>query len=92
VQQRPIEGVTADVQLADAMKTPPLRLIGIDQPGSSIEFRYRDVNYGDMHIFEHWRLIDEPAMLVGMDALGLLDVLIIDYRRHELQIRVHSEE
>jgi hypothetical protein len=83
-----IEGVTADVELADAMRTPPLELPGVDGPGSSVEFRYRDVSYGDMQIFEHWRLIDEPAMLVGMDALGLLDVLIIDYRRHELQIQV----
>jgi Aspartyl protease len=87
-----IEGVTTDMQMADAMATPPLRLIGTDRPGSSLEFRYRDVSYGDMHIFEHWRLIDEPAMLVGMDALGLVDTLIIDYRRHELQIRVHSND
>ena len=42
-------------------------------------------------IFEHWRLTDEPAMLVGMDALGLLDALVIDYRRHELQIKIHSD-
>ena len=35
------------------------------------------------------RLI-EPAMLIGMDALGLLDTLIIDYRRHELQIRMRQ--
>lgn len=90
-QSQPIEGVTADVQLADTMRTPPLQLLGTDRPGSSIEFRYRDVSYGDLHIFEHWRLTDEPAMLVGMDALGLLDVLIIDYRRHELQLKVRSD-
>jgi hypothetical protein len=29
-------------------------------------------------------------MLVGMDALGLLDALVIDYRRHELQIRMRA--
>ncbi len=83
-----IEGVTADVELADAMRTPPLELLGVAGPESSVEFRYRDVSYGDMQIFGHWRLTDEPAMLIGMDALGLLDVLIIDYRRHELQIQV----
>jgi hypothetical protein len=26
--------------------------------------------------------------LIGMDSLGLLDTLIIDYRRHELQLRM----
>jgi hypothetical protein len=30
----------------------------------------------------------EPAILIGMDALGLLDTLVIDYRRHELQMRM----
>jgi hypothetical protein len=44
------------------------------------------ITYGDMHIFEHWHLINEPALLIGMDALGLLDVFIIDCRRHELQL------
>jgi hypothetical protein len=28
-----------------------------------------------------------PALLIGMDAIGLLDVFIIDYRRRELQMR-----
>jgi hypothetical protein len=42
-----------------------------------------------VRIFEHWQLTQEPALLIGMDALGLLDALIIDYRRHELQLRMH---
>jgi hypothetical protein len=83
-----VEGVTTDVQDADAFNTPPLRMDGVDAVGSFLEFRYHDVSFGDMRIFEHWRLNDEPAMLVGMDALGLLDSLVIDYRRHELQIRM----
>jgi hypothetical protein len=41
-----------------------------------------------MRIFEYLNLADEPALLLGMDALGLLDTLIIDYRRHELQARL----
>ncbi len=31
---------------------------------------------------------DEPALLIGMDVLGLLDTLIIDYRRKELQVKL----
>lgn len=30
---------------------------------------------------------DEPALLIGMDIIGLIDQLVIDYRRRELQIR-----
>jgi predicted aspartyl protease len=85
-----IEGVTTDIQNADEIRTPPLHIGGIDAGGGSIEIRYRDVSYGDMKIFEHWRLTDEPTMLVGMDALGWLDTLVIDYRRHELQIRMRD--
>ena len=40
----------------------------------------------DLRIFERWNLTRDPAMLIGIDTLGLLDVLVIDYRRMELQI------
>jgi hypothetical protein len=30
---------------------------------------------------------DRPAVLIGMDILGLLDTLVIDYRRMELHIK-----
>jgi hypothetical protein len=85
-----IEGVTTDVQDADVMSTPPLRIAGTDQPNSMIEIRYPDVSYADMYIFEHWQLTHEPAMMIGMDALGLLDTLVIDYRQHELFLRMRS--
>lgn len=80
-----IMGVTTDVQEGDSAHTPPL-VMGADDRGEAIVIRYKDVTFGDMHIFEHWHLTGEPVMLIGMDALGLLDTLIIDYRRHELQI------
>jgi predicted aspartyl protease len=87
-----IEGVTTAIQDANSAQTPPLRFDGVDGQGSVTEFRYRDVSYADMQIFEHWRLTNEPTMLVGMDALGLLDTLVIDYRLHELQLRMRSAD
>jgi hypothetical protein len=33
-------------------------------------------------------MTQEPAMLIGMDVLGLLDTLVIDYRRKELQLKL----
>jgi hypothetical protein len=84
-----IIGVTTDVQDGDSGRTPPL-LMGENDQGGVVEIHYHDMTFGDMHIFEHWHLTNEPVMLVGMDALGLLDTLIIDYRRHELQIRVRD--
>ena len=82
-------GVTTDIQEGDAARTPPLEMVAQDH-GGTVEIRYADVTFGNMQIFEHWHLTEQPAMLIGMDALGLLDTLIIDYRRQELQIRMRD--
>jgi hypothetical protein len=44
--------------------------------------------FGDMYLFQHWHMTDKPVLLLGMDLLGSFDTLIIDYRLHELQIRL----
>ena len=44
------------------------------------------VAFGDFSVFDLWSLNDRPTILLGMDALGLVDGLIIDYPRKELQI------
>ena len=31
-------------------------------------------------------MLNEPALLIGMDVLGVLDTFILDYRRRELQL------
>jgi hypothetical protein len=76
-----IIGATKDIQKGELMDTPAIGLgaITIHDPG---------VTFGDLYIFKQWRLTSEPAILIGMDTLGLLDTLIIDYRRHELQLRM----
>jgi predicted aspartyl protease len=72
--------VTSTSQDAQSYPSPPIQLGSITIQGARI-------TYGDMRIFEHWHLIKEPAVLIGMDAIGLLDVFVIDYRRHEIQMR-----
>jgi hypothetical protein len=42
--------------------------------------------FADFHVFKLWGLDQEPAMLIGMDMLGVLDRLIIDYRRNEVSM------
>jgi hypothetical protein len=76
-----IEGVTTDYQEGDTASSPPIQL-------GDITLHDDAVTFGDMHIFEHWQLTQEPVILIGMDALGLFDTLIIDYKRHELQIKM----
>ena len=76
-----IMGATKDLQNGEIIAMPPIQI-------GSIEIRDSGVTFGDMYIFKQWHLLHEPAILIGMDALGILDTLVIDYRRHELQIRM----
>lgn len=78
-----IIGATMEVQTGERYLVPSIRL-------GDIIIRTPHITFGDMRIFEHWKLFDEPAILLGMDAIGTLDVLIIDYKRDELQIRTRS--
>ena len=76
-----IIGATKDVQDGEILPMPAIEL-------GSIQIRDAGVTFADMYIFKQWKLLNEPAILIGMDALGLLDTLVIDYRRHELQMRM----
>ncbi len=76
-----IVGATSDEQQGEGY-APPAIVLG------DIQIRSKHMTFGDMHIFEHWNMTDEPAVLIGMDVLGQLDTLIIDYKRAELQIRM----
>jgi predicted aspartyl protease len=76
--------VTNATQYGESFPSPIIEL-------GSLQIQGTRITYGDMHIFEHWHLIREPALLIGMDAIGLLDVFIIDYRRHELQLRTRTD-
>jgi predicted aspartyl protease len=78
-----IIGVTLDVQGGDNIPSPDLDFGHLTVKGVHITF-------GDMYLFQHWQLTDEPTLTLGMDLLGSFDVLIIDYGRHELQIRLRN--
>ncbi len=75
-----IIGVTEDIQQATSVRIPSL-------VAGSLIVRNADIMFSDLYIFDHWRLNSKPALLIGMDVLGVLDTLIIDYRRSELHIR-----
>ncbi len=45
-----------------------------------------DCIFADFHVFKLWGLDQEPALLIGMDMLGVLDRLVIDYRRNEVSM------
>jgi hypothetical protein len=75
-----IIGATLDEQRGELIAAPAISL-------GPILIRDSGVTFADLYIFKHWKMLNEPALMIGMDALGMLDTLIIDYRRKELQIR-----
>jgi predicted aspartyl protease len=76
-----IIGVTEDAQQATRVRIPSI-------VAGDVFVRNAEILFSDLHIFEHWQLVSRPAVIIGMDVLGALDTLVIDYRRNELQIKI----
>jgi hypothetical protein len=75
-----IIGVTEDIQQATRVRIPSIVAGGL-------MVRNAEIMFSDLHIMDHWQLNSRPALIIGMDVLGSLDTLVIDYRRNELQIK-----
>lgn len=78
-----IVGVTMDVARGEVVETPALRL-GALKVGTS------EIGVADTYFFRHFGMTARPAVVIGMDILGLLDALIIDYPARELQVKVRA--
>jgi predicted aspartyl protease len=74
-----VHGATPDITDGD-MQEIKEATIG-DMTLSNLE-----VIFADFHVFKLWQLDQEPAMLIGMDMLGVLERLVIDYRRNEVSM------
>jgi predicted aspartyl protease len=78
-----ITGATGDMQTGVGVNVSPITI-------GNLTIRDAHLTFGDMHIFELWDMGKEPALMIGMDIIGLMDTVVIDYRRRELQIRPSS--
>jgi clan AA aspartic protease (TIGR02281 family) len=70
-------GTTSDIArgehgLAPIIVLGPLKLLDVD------------LIYGDFNIFAVWKMRERPAMILGMDVLGTVRSLGIDFRNREL--------
>jgi hypothetical protein len=80
-----IEGATRAVQAGKAFDVPTILMGTLGIQGA------RAV-YGDMRIFETWKMTKEPVLVIGMDTIGQLDTVVIDYRLRELQLRMRASD
>jgi hypothetical protein len=74
-----VYGATAQVQAGEILRAPPLVIDTL---------RIEDVNvvYGDFHIFKVWDLQDKPAIVIGMDVLGTVSSLGIDFKNEDVYL------
>ena len=78
-------GETLAKQPGELRVVPVLRIGSLQQVNPHVVF-------GDFHVFKLWKLEDEPAIVVGMDLLGSLASMLIDYQRCELQVRARNQD
>ena len=74
-----VYGATDAVQPGESLYAPRVRV------GDAV-LENLQVTFADLHVFRYWGLQDTPALLLGMDLLGVASRLIIDYRSFELQL------
>lgn len=72
-----VYGATEQVERGELWTAPT---ISIDR------LRINDVHvvYGDFHIFKVWGMEDKPAIIVGMDVLGTVGSLGIDFKNQDV--------
>jgi predicted aspartyl protease len=79
VQVTTVYGATEETEPAEIRRAPTIVL-------DSLRINDVKVLYGDFHIFKVWDMADKPALIIGMDVLGTVPALGIDFARQEVYV------
>jgi predicted aspartyl protease len=74
-----VYGATTEVEPGEIQSAPTISL-------GSLRMTDVAVVYGDFHIFKVWDMQNEPAMILGMDVLGTVASLNIDFKNQDLYV------
>lgn len=74
-----VYGATTEVETGEIQMAPT---ISIDS------LRVTDVAlvFGDFHIFKVWKMQERPALILGMDVLGTVTSLNVDFRNRDVYV------
>jgi hypothetical protein len=74
-----VYGATEQVERGEIWRAPTILIDAV---------RIDDVQvvYGDFHIFKVWQMQNTPAMIVGMDVLGTVGSLGIDFKNKDVYL------
>jgi predicted aspartyl protease len=74
-----VYGATTEVESGEIRTAP---LIAID----SLQITEVAVVYGNFHIFKVWKMQERPAIIIGMDVLGTVASLNMDFRNRDVYV------
>jgi predicted aspartyl protease len=80
-----VYGATKQIGTGKLQVAPAIDLDAIKINGVALVF-------GDFHIFKAWNLTSEPTIILGMDVLGTVEALAIDFRYGEIGIETNQYE
>jgi hypothetical protein len=74
-----VYGATEDVEQGEVVRAPVISMGAL---------RVVDVEMvcGDFHIFKVWKMENKPAMIIGMDVLGTVASLGIDFKNQDVYL------
>jgi hypothetical protein len=79
--QVPILSVTGRSVIGEFADLPRLRI-------GSLSVASWPIAFADLHIFRLWKLIDRPAILLGIDVLSRFETVCLDFSRNEVRLRL----
>jgi predicted aspartyl protease len=78
-----VYAATSQAVFGDLVMTPQVRVGGVSVGNLQVV-------YGDFEVFKIWGVQDQPAIVLGIDVLGMTDAIMIDYKRSMLHILPHG--
>ncbi|HZK98460.1 MAG TPA: aspartyl protease family protein [Caulobacteraceae bacterium] len=77
----PIVSATGQTISAQMAELPNLRVGRLRLPNWPVAF-------ADLHTFQMWNLIDQPAILLGVDVMSRFEYVCLDFSRDEVRFRL----
>lgn len=74
-----VYGATKEIERGEIRAAPPIAIAGLRITDLAIV-------YGRFHIFKVWDMEAKPAIIIGMDVLGTVDSLGIDFKNQDVYL------
>lgn len=74
-----VYGATTQIEPGEIFRAPTISI-------ETLRIEDVEVVYGDFHIFKVWELQEKPAMIIGMDVLGTVASLGIDFKNQNIYL------